>query len=106
LIAGVYCGVDHPQWAQILLKQSRTFVTYEKSSDDYVSKDIKKTSDKDTKKTTTKDTKKTTTKDTKKTSDNKSKESTGEDPLEILKIRLAKGEITEEEFKRLKSLLE
>ena len=79
MIAGVYCGVDHPQWAQILLKQSRTFVTYEKSSDDYVSKD------------------------TKKTSANKSKESTGEDPLEILKIRLAKGEITEEEFKRLKS---
>jgi len=90
LIAGVYCGVDHPQWAQLLLKQSRTFVTYEKSSDDYVSKDTKKTS----------------AKDTKKTSANKSKESTGEDPLEILKIRLAKGEITEEEFKRLKSLLE
>ncbi len=30
----------------------------------------------------------------------------GDDPLKILKLRLAKGEITKEEFKELKDMLE
>jgi len=45
-------------------------------------------------------------KDIEESSVNKTTKITEDNPMKILKMRLAKGEITEEEFTRLKSLLE